>query len=163
MYQLCAIGNPINAEILSFLEAGSFWQKLTDFGWEDTSSSFLIVRVSTDFSKLDQLIKDLVKFESENTTDMELILNPGYGTMEIHWIDEVSRIDLERFTEYFREILTFLRSRSDRVIIESCPTSIKQEVDVWGEVSSEISLMRAIKNEYDPKVIFNPGRFVAGI
>jgi len=163
LMQICSQGNPKSFEILTFLEAGSFWQKLTDFGWDDTCPSFSIVRVSTDFSNLDQLIKDLIKFESENTTDMELILNPGYGTMEIHWIDEVSRIDLERFTKYFRETLTFLRSRSDRVIIERCPTYIKRELDVWGEISGGISLMRAIKNEYDPNAIFNPGRFVDGI
>lgn len=163
LYQLCAIGNPINAEILSFLEAGSFWQKLTDFGWEDSYSSVATVTVSTDFLSLKKIIYDLVHFRCEDGINMELILNPGCGTMDIHWIDEESQVDLERFTKYLREILIYLRSRSGRVIVERCPTSIKQKIDVWGEIPGGISIMHAIKKAYDPNRIFNPGRFVAGI
>ena len=49
------------------------------------------------------------------------------------------------------------------MIIESCPSSIKREINVWGEIPDGFPLMRSIKEQYDPNVIFNPGRFVDGI
>ncbi|MBS58115.1 MAG: hypothetical protein CL735_05070 [Chloroflexi bacterium] len=163
LLQFCFAGDSNDFKILTFLETGSFWQKLTDFGWEDSSPSLSIVRVSTDFSKIDKLMNYLFKIQFEDRLNIELILNPGYGTIDIHWIGQTSQIDLEKFTKSFKETIRFLRSQSERVIIESCPSSIKREINVWGEIPDGFPLMRSIKEQYDPNVIFNPGRFVDGI
>ena len=163
LLRFCSAGDSNDFKILTFLETGSFWQKLTDFGWEDSSPSLSIVRVSTDFSKIDKLMNYLFQIQFEDRRNLELILNPGYGTIDIHWIGQTSQIDLEKFTKSFKETIRFLRSQSERVIIESCPSSIKREINVWGEIPDGFPLMRSIKEQYDPNVIFNPGRFVDGI
>ena len=36
-------------------------------------------------------------------------------------------------------------------------------LDAWGEPGDALPLMRAVKNQFDPKNTLNPGRFVAGI
>jgi glycolate oxidase FAD binding subunit len=36
-------------------------------------------------------------------------------------------------------------------------------LDAWGEPGDAVPLMRAVKNQFDPKNTLNPGRFVAGI
>lgn len=36
-------------------------------------------------------------------------------------------------------------------------------LDAWGQPGDAIPLMRAVKNQFDPKNILNPGRFVGGI
>jgi glycolate oxidase FAD binding subunit len=63
--------------------------------------------------------------------------------------------------------LTVLQEDCRRVggslLIERAPVEIKQQMDVWGEVGPTIELMRAIKRQFDPNRILNPGRFVAGI
>jgi glycolate oxidase FAD binding subunit len=35
--------------------------------------------------------------------------------------------------------------------------------DVWGNAGDAITLMRAVKHQFDPKSVLNPGRFVGGI
>jgi glycolate oxidase FAD binding subunit len=40
---------------------------------------------------------------------------------------------------------------------------LPHSVDSWGDPPPAIELMRAIKKEFDPARILNPGRFVGGI
>ncbi|MBW4484821.1 MAG: FAD-binding oxidoreductase [Tildeniella torsiva UHER 1998/13D] len=43
------------------------------------------------------------------------------------------------------------------------PCSLKQLVDVWGYSGNALSVMKAIKAQFDPNHILSPGRFVGGI
>jgi glycolate oxidase FAD binding subunit len=69
----------------------------------------------------------------------------------------------------FASALTSLRRQvsalgdNASLVIHSCPTPLKGDVDVWGEPSASIALMRAIKAKLDPKRTLNPGRYLGGI
>ena len=49
------------------------------------------------------------------------------------------------------------------LIVESAPTALKRQIDVWGPVSRSFELMKAIKTKLDPINLLNVGRFVGGI
>jgi FAD/FMN-containing dehydrogenase len=49
------------------------------------------------------------------------------------------------------------------LVLEEAPSLLKRQVDAWGEPGSGFSVMRRIKNEFDPLGLFSPGRFVGGI
>jgi glycolate dehydrogenase FAD-binding subunit len=50
------------------------------------------------------------------------------------------------------------------VIVERAPIAVWRAVDPWGPVAPEpLALMRALKKEFDPEGILNPGRFVGGL
>jgi glycolate oxidase FAD binding subunit len=36
-------------------------------------------------------------------------------------------------------------------------------LETWGTPSDALPLMRAVKNQFDPKNMLNPGRFLTGI
>ena len=55
------------------------------------------------------------------------------------------------------------RNVGGNLIVESAPTSIKRQVDVWGQIGSSLKLMQQIKARLDPLNLFCPGRFVSGI
>ena len=38
-----------------------------------------------------------------------------------------------------------------------------QRIDAWGKPGDALPLMRAVKNQFDPKNMLNPGRFLGGI
>ena len=67
------------------------------------------------------------------------------------------------------ELLTGLRrevaalSSNASLVIERCPTVLKEAIDVWGDPGASIALMRAVKAKLDPKNTLNPGRYVGGI
>jgi len=49
------------------------------------------------------------------------------------------------------------------VIVPRCPSEWKATLDVWGSSRDDAWLMREVKAKFDPRGIFNPGRFVDGI
>ena len=49
------------------------------------------------------------------------------------------------------------------LIVESAPTTLKGQIDVWGSVGRSFELMKAIKTRLDPIGLLNVGRFVGGI
>jgi glycolate oxidase FAD binding subunit len=49
------------------------------------------------------------------------------------------------------------------IVLLRCPVAWKQALPVWGRARGDFDLMRAVKDKLDPRRLFNPGRFVAGI
>jgi glycolate oxidase FAD binding subunit len=48
------------------------------------------------------------------------------------------------------------------LVVLTQPTSANR-VETWGTTGAPASLMRALKNQFDPKGTLNPGRFAGGI
>ena len=46
------------------------------------------------------------------------------------------------------------------VVVESCPVALKQHLDVWGPTRDDFPIMQALKAQFDPQSLFNPGRFL---
>ncbi len=65
--------------------------------------------------------------------------------------------------QHFFTLSMMARARRGHAIIFSAPTGLKRGTEVWGESPPSISLMRNIKQRFDPKALLNPGRFLAGI
>ncbi|HEX3314082.1 MAG TPA: hypothetical protein VHR72_04275, partial [Gemmataceae bacterium] len=51
-------------------------------------------------------------------------------------------------------------SAAGAVVIVGCPTEWKRALDVWGPRRGDAPLMREVRRRFDPRGLFNPGRFV---
>lgn len=50
------------------------------------------------------------------------------------------------------------------VVVAAGPRALRERVDPWGPVPGPaLDLMRALKEEFDPRRVLNPGRFVGGL
>ncbi len=88
----------------------------------------------------------------------------GNGVLRIHaaegWLDELkTRLQPRKIAELRR----VAQSRGGGLLILRAPEEITDQLDVWGEAGATAGLMRALKERFDPNVLLNPGRFVAGI
>lgn len=52
--------------------------------------------------------------------------------------------------------------RGGLLIVTRAPVAVKERIDAWGDTPA-LTLMRHLKEEFDPKATLNPGRFVGGI
>ncbi len=62
-----------------------------------------------------------------------------------------------------QELRAMLAPIHAHVMVESAPVSLKQTIPVWDEVGASLRLIRAIKQQFDPNGILNPGRFAGGV
>ena len=66
------------------------------------------------------------------------------------------------------ELTTRLRARvaelGGSVVIARGPAALRRLVDPWGPIDpGPLALMRALRDEFDPRRVLNPGRFVGGL
>ena len=84
----------------------------------------------------------------------------GSGIVCGHWGTDLTK-------DRAASILTTWRERARKgqgsVVVPRCPSDWKTTLDVWGPPRGDAWLMREVKREFDPRNVFNPGRFVDGI
>jgi len=50
------------------------------------------------------------------------------------------------------------------VVVQAGPAALRAAIDPWGPVAPEaFALMRGLRDEFDPRRVLNPGRFVGGL
>ena len=58
----------------------------------------------------------------------------------------------------------FVAPAGGSVVVEAGPRALREALDPWGPVApGPLGLMRALKDEFDPARVLNPGRFVGGL
>jgi glycolate oxidase FAD binding subunit len=62
------------------------------------------------------------------------------------------------------QLRAFLGEFGGHVVVQSGSRAVRERVDPWGPVESEaLALMRGLKQQFDPRGVLSPGRFVGGL
>ncbi len=131
----------------------------TWWGAEPFGTGEVELRLTHELGALDRLLQAVA--EAERTTGLTVHLrgSVGVGTV-LAGVDEPSQ------TDGVAALVTALRDRAGTfggtVVVRDAPAEVKSAVDVWGPVQA-LSLMRSVKERFDPESLLSPGRFVGGI
>ena len=84
---------------------------------------------------------------------------------EMGMIHIASGLGILRFTNEkgVLDMRNICKNQGGFLSILSAPTHVKEKIDIWGYKGNALSLMQGIKQQFDSKNIFSPGRFVGGI
>ncbi len=83
----------------------------------------------------------------------------GTGLAEVRLGADRAEPTLEMLNRFRSE----LSKLEGTLIVQQCPISMKEGLDVWGTLKDALPLMHRIKQKFDPAGTLNPGRFVGGI
>jgi glycolate oxidase FAD binding subunit len=72
-------------------------------------------------------------------------------------------LTLERAVAVTEALLEAAARAAGNVILPRCPAEWKRVLPVWGRPRGDLWVMRRVKDQFDPKRLFNPGRFVGGL
>jgi glycolate oxidase FAD binding subunit len=84
----------------------------------------------------------------------------GNGVVIGHLNPEVT---LQDAASLIRQAVDAAVACQGNLVLLRCPPAWKKNLPVWGNPRPDNWLMRVVKDKLDPKGLFNPGRFVAGI
>ncbi len=136
-------------QFLSAEDHGEFWQSLQNF---PLHSGRLVFRITVPRAEVFDVVQALRMWH-----DPTIISDTVTGTI---WLAcEPTKASVQRFSE----LASMARARGGHAVIFAAPSALKQGFEVWGESPPTISLMRDIKQQFDPKGLLNAGRFLAGI
>jgi glycolate oxidase FAD binding subunit len=69
----------------------------------------------------------------------------------------------ERAAAMLKKLRALAAAAQGHVTVLRCPSAWKDASFVWGPPRGDVWLMRKVKEQLDPRRLFNPGRFVDGI
>jgi glycolate oxidase FAD binding subunit len=84
----------------------------------------------------------------------------GSGIVRAHATSDLTAADAAAMLKGLADEAAGARGN---VTLPRCPTAWKRELPVWGRPRDDVGLMRQVKEQLDPRRVFNPGRFLDGI
>ncbi len=132
--------------------------------WQRAADSPLPVQVSARAalrqSAAYEVLKDLETADARFTgLALHARIDCGFGALTADWWAKTDEDAREAINASFQAA----RRHGGLAVIERCPHHLKRGLDVFGESTPALAIMRGMKEQYDPARILNPGRFIGGI
>tara|TARA_B100000029_G_scaffold103651_1_gene94180 strand:- start:11853 stop:13184 length:1332 start_codon:yes stop_codon:yes gene_type:complete len=90
---------------------------------------------------------------------LEFIGDPAFGTIRIS-IQDSDDMGNAVIIDHISQLRRFVDDRSGALTIWRCPSTVKEQLDVWGGNQPELRVMARIKDQFDPNGTLNPCRFM---
>jgi glycolate oxidase FAD binding subunit len=139
------------------LETGpTIWAASQELWNSANSAAAAIAKITTLPASIARTVETVQRAASSGATHWKLTMQaPGIG-----WLC------LESAPKNLHALLSDLRfelEASGGSLVVFHHSAGMPPLDAWGKAGDALALMRAVKNQFDPKNTLNPGRFVGGI
>ena len=124
----------------------------------DYARPALVCRVSVLPSQLLGLYGHLSQLPAGFATDVRCVMQAaGTGLLRLEFASPYP------VAPTLQQLRRALAPAGGTVVVLRQPDGLPAPIDAWGEVGDALSLMRRVKEQFDPGRVLNPGRFVGGI
>ena len=104
-------------------------------------------------------ISEAIRAENKVANHTSTICDLGFGALTAL----TGVVSDEQALSFVNSIVSTVSNSNGSYIIEKCPFTVKQQIDVFSDVGNSIEIMRRVKKKCDPANTLNPGRFVGKI
>jgi glycolate oxidase FAD binding subunit len=129
----------------------AFWQRVRDFPLEEGRC---VYRAVVPLAAVGRMIEGVNQMAEPGPALLADMMS-GVVWLSLPAIDEAVGI--------WPQLVSLAAAEGGHALMFSAPSKIKKGLDVWGRPPASLSLMSAIKRQFDPENLLNPGRFVGGI
>jgi glycolate oxidase FAD binding subunit len=149
------------AQVLGLLGsgAGESVEPPAWWGSEPESATGALLKVSHEIAGLSRLLAALESVAAAVGITPRFRGSPGVGTALVGLDGEGTPDALAQFVDELRRSSPAF---GGSVVLLEAPAGLRDGVDPWGPVTA-LSLMRSVKQQFDPERRLAPGRFVGGI
>ena len=143
-----ALGLNLNTSNYQAEAETQLWQKSAAITTMTDSDTAVVCKIgiapnaAVNFLQLKQVIKRDVA--------VRVHASSGIGQLQI---DSADNSIIELLRSHCQQNCGFLT-------ILDAPQALKQEINIWGYSGNALKTMQALKNQFDPQNILNPGRFI---
>jgi len=142
---------------LTAQQADIAWQGLRGFGAQTTDGSHVALRVALLPSQVAPFLESTESLAERRNLSFRIDARPALGTVHC-------RVDNdEHIPALVRELRDLAQRAGGGLVVEACPGSLKQRIDVWGDGRKDAVLMKSVKDALDLRRTMSPGRFLEGL
>lgn len=143
----------LTTETLQASDHSEFWNEVGDFPIQAGRLVYRVAVPRASVAAVIQVVQDgtAAGFRAEMVSDV---------AMGVAWISTGASNEA---IQWFTRLCAAARACGGHALIFGAPPDLKRDIDVWGPTPLAFSLMREIKQQFDPKNLLNPGRFVGGL
>lgn len=152
------IANTHHAFLRSDLEGQEqerFWQRI-----KRQMQGALTCKISIHVSQLAPYVHLIESTCKRHHLTPTIVAHAGNGILYV----ELSPYDaVTQATAAIAELRTHAQDIKGSLVVEHCPTQMKQHLSVWGEPRADFYLMQRLKQQFDPGGLFVRGRYLGGL
>ena len=142
----------------------AIWRNISDFGLNDSAEPLALIRISTIPTNVNKFVGRLNGLDRNNVLDIGVVTHLAHGTILVGLFNKNEEGSPDSDISYvIQQMFKIANLFKANMILEKCPLEIKNHYDVWGNFDESVTIMRSLKEQYDPKRLLNPGRFVGNI
>jgi len=150
-----------DGEILDGEVQRRFWAAVTNY---DAGKGAVVLKASVLLSKVALAVDLGERLAARYGLLVAAISEAGTGVVRYYLRAEGGGTDrTARLAESVKAVRAFATEAKGSLVVLEAPVEVKAAVDVWGPVGKGLGLMQALKAEFDPDRILNPGRFAGGL
>ena len=152
------LGKPI--ETLKGAESSRWWESYVNYQAPRSTDGEILLRCDVRPRATGDLARGIVGI----TTELGLRL--AYLAASVGTGSVVARLTFPQGTGSafaLQGLQNRLLAVADHATILASPTEWKHGLDIWGRPPDALDVMRALKEQFDPWRVLNPGRFAGGI
>jgi glycolate oxidase FAD binding subunit len=148
-------------EVLEGQTHDAFWAAARDFGLGDGSA--VVLKASVLLDQVGEAMEYGERLAAQHGLEVGIVSEVGTGILRFHF-RATEGVDGEaRVAGVVEPLRAFAVQAKGSLVVLHAPAAVKKRVDVWGPPGKGFSLMRGLKEQFDPKNILNPGRFIGGL
>ena len=154
--RLLEVGQQLGLSGTFYTEADEvkLWQQLPEQIWESTQPPAITCKIGV---LPTGAVATLTKLDTLTSSSGLGLIHAGSGL-------GLLRLDPTVTTpQTLLELRRYCQDQSGFLSVLEAPISLKQQLDVWGYNGNALEIMRQIKQQFDPKNLLSPSRFVGGI
>jgi glycolate oxidase FAD binding subunit len=147
------------------LAEGAQGSPLPDAFWTDAGKALeapVLLKISSEIRRLPSSLAELEARAGRCGARVSAVGEAGSGVLRAAVTGGPAPEGWE--PELLSPLREALAGERASLVVERAPLEIKRAVDVWGPVAPAVlAVMRRLKDEFDPRGILSPGRFVGGL
>ena len=146
-------------------DSDKFWAQVSGSVGEHAGTGGLRTRVSVPLADVASVTGLLERTGQTLGVPPSIVARAGTGVVYAGWNLPATMLNgnVGKLANVLAEARRQLQSRGGAMVVEDCPSDLKDHLDVWGDVGPALDIMRRLKAALDPRDTLNPGRFVGGI
>lgn len=151
-----------NEAIIHGADSTDWWTRYADAQAISCGESDALMRASVRPRRIDEAVSEILHILQGSRFALPCFaVTPGSG--QITFKIEPSTVPESDICREFAALQVRVLRSVDNLTVLAAPPAWKRPIDVWGREPATIEVMRAIKREFDPERVLNPGRFAGRI